>query len=92
MKKILVAAALSFLAGAYLSDEIKEMRGVLHHQIKDGFAEHPYNLRIVHRETNEGIESYVLDTKTNEYWKVKDKNSKKDHWLLDKAVDYLLQL
>ncbi len=92
MKQILFATALSFLAGAYFSDEIKEMRGVLHCQTKEGFAEHPYNLRIVHRETNEGIESYVLDTKTNEYWKVEDTNTKKDYWALDKIVNYVLKL
>ncbi|MFH0752496.1 MAG: hypothetical protein V1914_02755 [archaeon] len=90
MKKIALAIGISFLTGAYCSDSIGEMRSVLHYTTKDGFAKNPYHLRIIHKNTNEGIESYILDTKTNEYWKIKDKNPRNNDTVLDKIIDYFL--
>ena len=86
MKKHLLIAALAFTSGAYLSDIIKETRAVFYHKPKEGFAENPYNLRIVHKETKDGVESYILDTKTGEYKKIKDP---KHETLLEKIANYL---
>lgn len=90
MKKTALIAGLAFLAGVYLADGIKDIRGMLNYEAKEGFAQHPYNLRIVHRETGEGIESYVLDTRTNEYWKIKDSEKEKDNALIKIVIDYLM--
>lgn len=89
MKKTALIAGLSFLAGVYLADGINDMKGMLNYEAKEGFAQHPYNLRIVHRETREGIESYVLDTKTKECWEIRDKKDKKGNNLVRIVIDYI---
>lgn len=88
MRKIVLIAGVSFISGVYCADSAKEIRSLFRHEAKEGFAHNPYNLRIVHRDTPEGTESYVLDTRTNEHWKVKDKKDRKDDTLLDRVIDY----
>lgn len=90
MKKIILASGLSFILGAYLSEDIKGIRGTLHYEAKEGFARHPYDLRIVRKETSKGIESYLLDTRTNEHWQIKDKKEK-DSLLVRLAIKYLIE-
>ncbi len=89
MKKIIAASALSFILGVSCSDALSGLKGTLQYDAKEGFAKHPYSLKIVHRETSKGIESYVLDTRTNEYQKIEDpqKKQKKRSW---KVLEYLL--
>jgi len=89
MKKTALASALAFLAGVYLADTAKELRGALHYETKEGFSKHPYNLRIVRKDSPEGIESYVLDTRTNEHYKIADPKSRQKT-LAQKVVEYLL--
>lgn len=91
MKKIVFASALSFIAGVYISDQVKELRGALHYETKEGFARHPYDLRIVHKDSPKGIESYLLDTRTNEHWQIKDEKKKKDNPLIKLAIKYFIE-
>ena len=89
MKKIIFASALSFITGVYLADTVKGFRGALHYETKEGFARHPYDLKIVNKDSPEGIESYVLDTRTNEHYKIADPKSRQKT-LAQKVLEHML--
>jgi hypothetical protein len=72
MKKLtaIILAGASFCGGVYLADEVKSLRTAFHERAAEGFHQRPYDLRVVTRKNQGGLEAYLMDSRTNEYRKI----------------------
>ncbi|MBI4447518.1 hypothetical protein HY643_00920 [Candidatus Woesearchaeota archaeon] len=89
---LLAASAASFSLGICSAETIKGLTKPATYLVKEGFYQNPYDLKIIHREVEGKIETYILDTKTKNYAPVMEdfKQQKKDD--LKEKIEIFLKL
>ena len=62
--------ALTFFTGVYFAEDVRSLRSMYPYTVKPEFFQRPYDLRIVRKEVNGSIESYLADTETRNYQRI----------------------